>query len=367
MIVDRPHAKETTLADQLLAHYDRHARALPWRSPPHTPPPPPYRVWLSEIMLQQTTVTAVIPYFEKFCTRWPSVDKLAEAADDDVMAAWAGLGYYSRARNLLACARAVIANHNHMFPNNAAQLQDLPGIGPYTSAAIAAIAFGERTAVLDANVERVIARLYAIDTPLPAAKNEMREKLFAITPAHRPGDFAQGMMDLGASLCSVKKPACPLCPFAQNCMAYAAGDMETYPVKPPKKARPERKGLAYYIERDEKIWIIQRPQTGMLAAMAALPDDGWSAQKDGRGDLPSGADWQILPAPIVHIFTHARLELSVAITRWADDAPDPTAHGRWISKAALPAAGLPTLYAKAVKSVEKYLAKADKPATPQKG
>ena len=342
---------EQTIARDLLAHYDRHARALPWRSPPNahsngTPPPDPYRVWLSEVMLQQTTVAAVIPYFEKFTTRWPDFAALAAAVEGDVMAAWAGLGYYSRARNLIACARAVVAEHGGKLPKTAAALRALPGIGDYTAAAIASIAFGEAAPVVDANVERVTARLFAIQTPLPAARVVIRERVAKLTPAERPGDFAQAMMDLGASLCSVKNPQCLLCPLSPHCMARAAGIAETLPIKPPKKAKPERTGTAFWIQRGEDFWLVTRPAKGMLGGMAALPDDGWSARGDGHATPPMSAEWK--EAGLVqHGFTHFTLYLAVKIAILPPDAPDPLGEGRWAKVANWDTSGLPTLFAKA--------------------
>lgn len=340
------HPAIPSIARDLLNHYDRHARTLPWRSPPNTPPPDPYRVWLSEVMLQQTTVAAVIPYFEKFTTRWPDFTALAAAPEGDVMAAWAGLGYYSRARNLIACARAVVAEHGAKLPPTAAELRTLPGIGDYTAAAIASIAFEEAAPVVDANVERVTARLFAIATPLPAAKSEIRTRVAEMTPIDRPGDFAQAMMDLGASLCSVKNPQCLLCPLSPHCMGRAAGNAETLPIKPPKKAKPERTGTAYWIERDAKFWITTRPAKGMLGGMAALPDDGWSARGNGHATPPFAAQWT--DAGLVqHGFTHFTLYLAVKIAILPTDASDPVGEGRWINVAEWEQAGLPTLFAKA--------------------
>lgn len=334
------------IARDLLSHYDRHARTLPWRSPPHTPPPDPYRVWLSEVMLQQTTVAAVIPYFDTFTARWPNFAALGAAPEAEIMAAWAGLGYYSRARNLIACARVVVADHGGKLPRTAAELRQLPGIGDYTAAAIASIAFGEAAPVVDANVERVTARLFAIQTPLPAAKAEIRQRVAAMTPADRPGDFAQAMMDLGATLCSVKNPQCLLCPLSPHCMARAAGIAETLPIKPPKRAKPERTGTAFWIERDGAFWVVTRPAKGMLGGMAALPDDSWSARGDGHGAPPLTADWRD-SGVVQHGFTHFTLYLSVKIAILPADAPDPDGEGRWVPIGDLDNSGLPTLFAKA--------------------
>lgn len=334
-----------TVSDILLDWYDRHARDLPWRAPPGTPPPDPYRVWLSEVMLQQTTVAAVKPYFEAFTRRWPDVAALAAAPEDDVMAAWAGLGYYSRARNLVKCARAVAARGG--FPTTEAELRELPGLGAYTAAAVAAIAFAQRAVVVDANVERVVARLFAIDTPMPAARKPIRVAADAITPARRAGDFAQAMMDLGSSVCTAREPKCLLCPLAKACKARATGDPARLPVKAPKKPKPLRRGRAFWIEREGEVWLVRREGNGMLGGMRALPDDGWSARADGTGEAPMPGTWE--SAGVVrHVFTHAALELSVVVQR---NAPAPDAEGEWWPIDRIDDAGLPTLFAKAARLV----------------
>ena len=336
------------IASALLAYYGRNARDLPWRSPPGTPPPDPYQVWLSEVMLQQTTVAAVIGYFENFTRRWPDFASLAAAEDADVMAAWAGLGYYSRVRNLLKCARAVVSDHGGALPRTAAGLAKLPGIGPYTAAAIAAIAFNERAAVVDANVERVVARLFAIETPLPAAKVEIRAATDAITPARRPGDFAQAMMDLGASLCSVRNPQCLICPLQADCAAQKAGMAETLPRKAAKKAKPDRAGTAWWIERDDHVWLVRRPDRGMLGGMRGLPDDRWNARADGDSQPPFAADWKAVAGEVVHGFTHFRLTLRLAATAAPIDE-NSLPPGEWWPLKSLDSAGLPTLFSKAAK------------------
>jgi A/G-specific adenine glycosylase len=346
--VESFHQKTGDIADALLRWYDAHARVLPWRSPPGAPPPDPYRVWLSEIMLQQTTVAAVTPYFKRFTTRWPDVATLAKADDAEMMAAWAGLGYYARARNLLACARAVVAEHDGKFPLTEAALRKLPGIGAYTAAAIAAIAFDERAVVVDANVERVVSRLFAIATPLPEARPVIREVCGRITPAIRPGDFAQAMMDLGATVCTTRKPACLACPLNAQCRGYAKGIAETLPVKPAKAAKPQRTGTAYWIEQEEHIWLIKRPGKGMLGGMRALPDDGWAARRDGDSVPPFAADWRTLNEPVVHVFTHFALTLSVALTSSLVQT-DVLGEGEWWPVKSLDSAGLPTLFSKAAK------------------
>ncbi len=337
----------TKISERLLAWYDRNARDLPWRLPPGSPLPDdpawPYRVWLSEVMLQQTTVAAVKPYFAKFTAVWPTVDALAAASDDDVMAAWAGLGYYSRARNLLKCARAVAERGG--FPSTEAELRALPGLGDYTAAAVAAIAFGRRAVVVDANVERVVARLFAIDEPLPKARKAIRAAAETITPDTRAGDFAQGLMDIGSHVCTTRAPRCLLCPLAEACEGRKAGEPERLPVKPPKKAVPERRGTAFWITRGggAEVWLVTRPGTGMLGGMRALPDDGWSAQRDGSGTPPVAGEWHSLGA-VRHGFTHASLTLEV---RSMETAQTPKGEGQWWPVARIGEAGLATLFAKA--------------------
>ena len=336
-----------SISDHLLAWYDAHARDLPWRLPPGQPLPEdpawPYRVWLSEVMLQQTTVAAVKPYFAKFTQLWPTVEALAAAPEDDVMAAWAGLGYYSRARNLMKCARAVAERGG--FPATEAELRALPGLGDYTAAAVAAIAFGSRAVVVDANVERVVARLFAIDTPLPGARKAIRAAADAITPQTRAGDFAQAMMDLGAQTCTTRAPRCLLCPLAGACAARAAGDPERLPVKPAKKAVPERRGTAFWITRGggAEVWLVTRPAEGMLGGMRALPDDGWNARQDGSGMAPVDGEWTSRGA-VRHGFTHASLTLEV---RALDIAATPPGEGQWWPVSRIAEAGLATLFAKA--------------------
>jgi A/G-specific adenine glycosylase len=336
------------IAPALLGWYDAHARVLPWRQPPGAPLPGPnwpYRVWLSEVMLQQTTVAAVIPYFARFTQRWPTVAALAAADEAEVMAAWAGLGYYARARNLIAAARAVTAQGGR-FPDTEAGLRALPGFGPYTAAAVAAIGFGRRAVVVDANVERVVTRLFAIGEPLPGAKLAIRAAAESITPETRAGDFAQAMMDLGAGVCTTRHPRCLLCPLRGNCAAQAAGEAAAYPVKPPRRAKPQRRGRAYWIERDGAVWLVRRVGRGMLGGMRALPDDGWNARADGEGAPPLSGAWH--SAGVVdHVFTHFALRLELARYSgddWASLAPQ---DGEWWPLTRLTEAGLPTLFARA--------------------
>lgn len=333
----------STIADRLLEWYDRHARALPWRARAGEPAPAPYRVWLSEVMLQQTTVAAVKPYFAAFTERWPDVAALAAAPEEEVMAAWAGLGYYSRARNLVKAARAVAERGG--FPDTEAELRELPGLGAYTAAAVAAIAFDRRAVVVDANVERVVARLFAIEIPLPQARKAIRAAAETITPETRAGDFAQAMMDLGATICTTRNPRCLLCPLAEGCEARLRGDPARLPKKAPKKSKPVRQGTAFWIEREGAVWLVRRAGEGMLGGMRALPDDGWSAQTDGSGEPPLSGDWQAL-GRVSHTFTHVQLELSVS--RYTGTG-SPEGEGNWWPLATLEDAGLPTLFAKAAR------------------
>ena len=330
-------------ATALLRWYDAHARSLPWRSPPGAPPTDPYRVWLSEVMLQQTTVTAVIPYFEKFTKSWPNVTDLARADDGSIMAAWAGLGYYARARNLVACAKAVAATGGR-FPDTEDALRALPGLGAYTAAAVAAIAFGRRAVVVDANVERVVVRLFAIEAPLPGARKAIRAAADSITPGARAGDFAQAMMDLGSGVCTPRSPRCGDCPLAALCRGRALGDPARLPVKAAKAARPERTGTAFWIERNHKVWLVRRAGRGMLGGMLALPDDGWTARADGSGAVPIRGAWRDA-GQVSHGFTHFTLVLSVRVL--ADAAGNPPGEGEWWPLENLAEAGLPSLFARA--------------------
>lgn len=338
-------AKHLSVAERLLDWYDRHHRSLPWRSPPGTPPPDPYRVWLSEVMLQQTQVASVRPYFEAWTARWPSFAALAAADDADVMAAWAGLGYYARARNLLACARAVAALG--ALPDSEASLRALPGIGDYTAAAIAAIAFGRRAVVVDANVERVVARLFAISQALPGARPAIRAATDMITPDDRAGDFAQAMMDLGSTVCTVRNPRCLLCPLREDCAAFAAGTPEAFPVKAAKKAKPQRFGTLFWAERDGQVLLVRRPDKGLLGGMRALPTGPWADSDPGTEGAPFAADWRAIGL-VRHGFTHFDLACTVMVA----DAGDDVAQGEWWPVAKIADAGLPTLFARAIAVVE---------------
>jgi A/G-specific adenine glycosylase len=316
------------LAERLLKHYVDNFRRLPWRATPGEPASDPYRVWLSEVMLQQTTVAAVIPRFERFVARWPSIHTLAAAKDEDILSEWAGLGYYARARNLIACAREVARRGS--FPASVTELRLLPGLGDYTAAAIAAIAFGGRVAVVDTNVARVVSRLHAIAIPSP---NQLRELTLALTPTDRPGDFAQAMMDLGATICRPKAPLCGQCPLIGSCAAHASGNPDSFPAAKPRRTRPLRHGIAYWIERDGCVWLVRRPAKGLLGGMAALPGPDWSSEVPAEGPRPLGA--------VRHTFTHFALDLRV------DRAAEPVGDGWWQPLERLADAGLPTLYRRA--------------------
>ncbi len=324
----------------LLAWYDTNARVLPWRSPPGTPAPDPYRVWLSEIMLQQTGTATVGAYFARFLGCWPSVADLAAADDGAVMQAWAGLGYYARARNLLAAARVVARSG---WPRDEVGLRALPGVGAYTAAAIAAIAFGQRAVVVDGNVERVVARLYAVETPLPAARRTLYAFADALTPNDRAGDHAQAMMDLGATVCTPRAPKCAACPLATLCTAYASGAPERFPIKAAKAVRPVRVGTAYWIEVDGYVLLERRPPRGLLGGMLGLPGTPWEAENAHSAPFSTN---RLGDVAIRHVFTHFELRLSVTT---AHPATRPDIAGEWHDVATL--TGLPTLFARAAEVV----------------
>ncbi|MFL6736276.1 MAG: A/G-specific adenine glycosylase [Sphingomonas sp.] len=318
-------------AGRLIQHYVDNFRHLPWRSPPGAAPPNPYLVWLSEVMLQQTTVAAVKPRFERFLARWPRLDTLAAAADEDILSEWAGLGYYARARNLIACAREIAARGG--FPTNAADLRNLPGIGAYTSAAIAAIAFNEKAPAVDTNVERVIARHNGWPSP---TRRDIENALLAMMEDQRPGDIVQALMDLGAADCRPKQPRCGTCPLRLDCLAFASGDPEAFPARRERKVRPRRHGVALWIERDRHIWLVRRPPSGLLGGMAALPGDGWGEHaRSGGTEL----------AKVRHVFTHFVLDLHVIA------AEEPVGDGWWHPIARMTEAGLPSLYRRAAEIV----------------
>ena len=345
--------------DALLAWYDRHRRLMPWRAK-RGERSDPYRVWLSEIMLQQTTVKAVAPYYARFLGRFPTVEALAAAPLEDVLKLWAGLGYYARARNLHACARAVAEHHGGVFPNTEEGLRALPGIGAYTAAAIAAIAFDQPATPVDGNIERVVARLYAVDAALPAGKPIIRRLAEAMTPAHRPGDFAQAMMDLGATICTPKTPAGVLCPWIEPCAARAEGDPATYPRKTPKAEGLLRRGAAFVVVRaDGMLMLRRRPPKGLLGGMTEVPTTAWSHDFDRDGaladapafsSLPAGEKnlrWRKLPGVVTHTFTHFPLELTVYAANVPLKARAP-AGGRWVRLADLAGEALPNVMRKVI-------------------
>lgn len=331
-------------AAALLGWYDAHARALPWRAAPGGAPPDPYRVWLSEVMLQQTTVAAVAPRYVAWLARWPTVAALAAADDADVMAQWAGLGYYARARNLLATARAVAAAGG--FPRDAAGLRALAGVGDYTAAAVAAIAFGEPVAVIDGNVERVMARVMALPLPPARARVAIRAALEAMLPRDRPGDFAQATMDLGATICTPRDPACLRCPWSDACIARATGQQAIFPMRAPKPARPTRAGRAWWLRAGDDVLLVRRPPRGLLGGMRALPAC-WDAG-DGGDAAPVAGAWRPLPGVVTHGFTHFELRLTLLVLELPTR---PAAAGEWWPVARLAEAGLPTLFARCADAV----------------
>ena len=346
------------LAAALLDWYDRHRRNLPWRAPPDTQPDP-YRVWLSEIMLQQTTVPVVAGYFQRFLERWPTLEALAGAELDEVLHAWQGLGYYARARNLHACARRLAADHGGQFPIEEAALRALPGIGRYTAAAIAAIAHGRPATVVDGNVERVIARLRAVETPLPAAKPVLYELAAALTPERRPGDYAQALMDLGAGVCTPRRPGCLACPWRGACEGYAKGVADGLPRRAPKRPRPLRHGVAFWLMRpDGAVLLRRRPETGLLGGMIELPSTPWRAEPWGLAEAsahaPEALPWQALPEPVRHGFTHFEIELLVAVAESADGARAGEKDDIWCPPARFSEHALPTLTRKLVRYAARH-------------
>jgi A/G-specific adenine glycosylase len=342
--------------EALLQWYDRERRELPWRAVGDRKPDT-YRVWLSEIMLQQTTVKAVIPYYQTFLQRWPKIEALAAASLDDVLAVWAGLGYYSRARNLHRCARAVVERHGGRFPATEPELLELPGIGPYTAAAIAAIAFGAPATPVDGNVERVVARLFAVEALLPAAKPTLRRLAQSLTPSERPGDHAQALMDLGATVCTPKRPSCLMCPIAGDCAAHKRGIAALLPMRAAKPERPVRLGLAFVaLREDGSVLLRRRPEAGLLGGMLEVPSTEWGETlppvKEAQRAAPVRADWWAVPGIVTHTFTHFRLEalvyraivpVDVSLTFWAD-----AARCQWVARRDLDRAALPSVMRKVI-------------------
>lgn len=340
-------------AARLLAWYDAHGRDLPWRVKGHGSRvrQDPYFVWLSEIMLQQTTVAAVQAYFRKFVAQWPTVEALASADLDDVLRAWAGLGYYARARNLHACAQAVVRDYRGQFPADHDALLALPGIGPYTAAAIAAIAFDACHAAVDGNVERVVSRYYAIETPLPESKPLIRAKAEALVPVRRAGDFAQALMDLGATLCTPKSPNCLICPWADDCAGRRLGIAPELPRKAAKKAVPTRRGHAYWISRPGgAVLLRRRPDKGLLGGMMEVPSSAWTESLP-EADFPIAANWRKRAGKVTHTFTHFHLELTVWVTEVDDAACVPLSGERWVALEQLHGEALPTVMRKVVAHV----------------
>jgi A/G-specific adenine glycosylase len=342
------------VAERLLPWYDRHRRVLPWRALAGETADP-YRVWLSEIMLQQTTVAAAGPYFQRFLARFPTVAALAAAPVEDVMHAWSGLGYYARARNLHKAARVVATEQGGRFPDSEEALLDLPGIGPYTAAAIAAIAFDRRAAAVDGNAERVIARLFAITEPMPAAKKVIRARALTIVPDARPGDFAQALMDLGSGICTPASPKCMLCPLADICAARRQGIVEQLPMRAPKTKRPTRRGIAFWITDNKgRVLLRRRPPSGLLGGMMEVPSSPWREGRLNRAaalaDTPLALDWRVLSGRVRHVFSHFALELTVmAANASAAQARTLNAPYAWRALDALAEEALPSVMAKIVR------------------
>jgi A/G-specific adenine glycosylase len=354
----RPPAHSFPDSATLLAWYDRYGRKLPWRAPSGETADP-YRVWLSEIMLQQTTAKTVAPYFAKFLARWTDVHALAAASLSEVLSAWAGLGYYARARNLHACARVVVERHGGKFPQSENTLRELPGIGPYTAAAVAAIAFDAPATPVDGNIERVVARLFAVSAPPPQAKTELQRLARTMTPRHRAGDFAQAMMDLGATICTPKRPACALCPWVEGCAGCRSGDPALFPLRKPKREGSPRRGAAFVALREDGFLLVRtRPTKGLLGGMTEVPTSDWSADFD-EANASEGAprfyararhgacQWHRVPTPVRHAFTHFPLELSVYWAKISADASAP-AGTRWIECGKIAQEALPSVMRKVV-------------------
>ena len=346
--------RRADIADALLAWYDCHRRELPWRAPPGECTDP-YKVWLSEIMLQQTTVAAVKPYFEAFLSRWPSVAHLSQASRDEVLRQWAGLGYYSRAHNLHACAKIVAEKFDGNFPGTETALLRLPGVGPYTAAAIAAIAFGQPAAAVDGNIERVVARLFAIKTPLPEAKTSIRAKARQLVPHSRPGDFTQAMMDLGAILCTPKNPSCNICPLGNFCLGHASGDPAALPRRVPPRKRPIRQGAIFFVEREDGTILVRtRPQKGLLGGMTTFPGTAWESQFDSDNAqryAPVEAIYLRLEHKVAHSFTHFALTLEIYVAKVSERQRAPVGC-RFVPRRELDREALPTVMRKVIEAVQ---------------
>ena len=350
----RPAGPDTVEA--LMNWYDHERRELPWRFA-LAERADAYQVWLSEIMLQQTTVKAVIPYYQKFLQRWPDIAALAAAELDEVLALWAGLGYYSRARNLHRCAKVIVEEYGGRFPDTEAELQKLPGVGPYTAAAIAAIAFDQPATPVDGNVERVVARLFAIAQPLPQSKSELKRLAATLTPDRRPGDFAQALMDLGAMICTPKRPSCLMCPLQSDCHGYVKGIAAELPKKADKPKRPTRQGIAFLaLSEDGCVLLRRRPEAGLLGGMLEVPStqwgDRWLAVDEGLRSAPVKSEWWLVPGVVTHTFTHFRLELQVfralvpqsaSLTFWAE--PERCV---WVKRSDLDHQALPSVMRKVI-------------------
>jgi A/G-specific adenine glycosylase len=340
---------------RLLAWYDQHRRILPWRALAGVQPDP-YRIWLSEIMLQQTTVAAVGPYFQKFVRRWPSIEDLAKAPRMEIMRMWAGLGYYRRAGLLHECAKVIRAEHGGRFPETEPELLELPGFGPYTAAAVSAIAFGHRANVVDGNVERVMARLFAVKTPLPQAKAKLRDLAATLLPSARYGDYAQALMDLGATICTPRNPKCGLCPWANACRARAENSAETLPRRTKAKARPVRRGVAFVLlNKKNEIFLRERPKTGLLSGMMEVPSSAWREGDmpmlpQARKEAPTQGKWTLLPGMVRHVFSHFELELTVAV-----GTSSRPVKGTWVPLDRLDNEALPSVMRKIVRHALKLL------------
>lgn len=347
--------------EKLLGWYDQNRRTFPWRAPSGATPDP-YRVWLSEIMLQQTGTASVIAYFNKFMARWPDVRALAHAELDEVLTEWAGLGYYARARNLHRCANIISKEMNGAFPRELTALEKLPGIGPYTAASIAAIAFDEAAPVLDGNIERVLARLYAVTDPLPGAKRRLREHSHALLNHGRPGDAAQAMMDLGATICKPRKPDCPRCPWQIMCAAHRQNMTETLPVKQRRAKIPTRRGAVFWLLRhDGAVLLRRRPEKGLLGGMMEFPGTPWTEETPEKTPeetrmldiyMPVRCGWRALPGAVRHVFTHFRLDLTIYAAQWSGH---PSVDGIWVLPETFSDHALPTVMRKVAAHVRQSM------------